>query len=246
MNTADQARTALAQARFETGTILRNGEQTLLNIIIPVAAFIALVNVPFAGRDPMSVGAAYASSLALAWASTAFTSQAIAIAFDRRWGVMRMLATTPLGPKGLFLGKLGAVGVVALIQTLLLTVVALALGLSLNPAVLLPGLALLALGLGAFLALGLLIGGTLRPEAVLALANLLWIAMAGLGALIVPAASYPDWWGTIVAFTPPGALGEGLRSLAGGESVAIHLAVLGGWTVGVGLLAASRFRWDSK
>nr|WP_241698337.1 ABC transporter permease [Flaviflexus huanghaiensis] len=225
---------------------MRNGEQALLNIIIPVAALIALANVPFAGKEAMSVEHAFASSLALAWASTAFTSQAIAIAFDRRWGVMRMLATTPLGPRGLFLGKLGAVGIVALVQTLILTAVAMMLGMGLDASMLLPGLGFLILGLGAFLALGLLVGGTLRPEAVLALANLLWVAMAGLGAIIVPADSYPTWWASIVTLTPPGALGEGLRSLADGGGIAIHLAVLGGWTVGVGLLAASRFRWDSK
>lgn len=238
--------TALAQTRFETGTILRNGEQTLLNILIPTAALIVLAQVPIVGRDSMSIEFAYASSLALAWASTAFASQSIAVAFDRRWGVMRMLATTPLGPRGLFLGKLGAVGIVALIQALILTVTGLFLGLGFNAGVLLPGLAFMVLGLGAFLALGLLVGGTLRPEAVLAVANLMWVAMAGLGAILVEASTYPAWWGNIVQFTPPGALAEGLRSLASGESFAIDLVVLGVWAVGVGLLAASRFRWDSK
>lgn len=238
--------TALAQTRFETGTILRNGEQTLLNILIPTAALIVLAQVAIGGRDPMSIEFAYASSLALAWASTAFASQAIAVAFDRRWGVMRMLATTPLGPRGLFAGKLGAVGIVAILQAIILTITALFLGLSLNAAVILPGAAFMVLGLGAFLALGLLIGGTLRPEAVLAVANILWVAMAGLGAILVEASTYPAWWGNIIPFTPPGALAEGLRSLAAGENFAIHLVVLGVWSVGVGLLAASRFRWDSK
>ncbi|WP_182174388.1 ABC transporter permease [Flaviflexus equikiangi] len=238
--------TALAQTRFETVTILRNGEQTTLNILLPVAALVALAKVPIGGSDPMPVGLAYASALALSWASTAFTSQAIAVAFDRRWGVLRMLATTPLGPRGLFAGKFGAVGLVALVQTIILTLVALPLGLSVSAAVILPGLAFLVLGLAAFLALALLIGGTLRPEAVLAVANLLWIVMAGLGGILVEASAYPDWWAALVRFTPPGALGEGLRALATGHSVAISLLVLGGWAVGVGLLAASRFRWDSK
>lgn len=238
--------TALAQTRFETGTILRNGEQTLLNILIPTAALVVLATVPIGGREPMSVELAYGSSLALAWASTAFASQAIAVAFDRRWGVLRMLATTPLGPRGLFAGKFGAVGIVALLQAAILTIVGLVLGLTINPGVIVPGLAFMVLGLGAFLGLGLLIGGTLRPEAVLALANLLWVAMAGLGAILVEADSYPSWWAAIVPYTPPGALAEGLRSVASGTDFAINLIVLGGWAVGAGLLAASRFRWDSK
>lgn len=238
--------TALAQTRFEIGTILRNGEQTLLNILIPVAALIVLATVPVGGADAMSVDAAFASALALAWASTAFASQAIAVAFDRRWGVMRMLATTPLGPRGLFLGKLGAVGIIALLQALILFVVGLVLGLGFTMTVVLPGAVFMVVGLGAFLGLGLLVGGTLRPEAVLAVANLMWVAMAGLGAILVEASTYPPWWETIVQFTPPGALAEGLRHVAAGENVVIYILVLGGWAVGAGLLAASRFRWDSK
>ena len=62
--------TVLAQTRFETATILRNGEQALLNIIIPVAALIVLTNVSFSPSGAMDVDMAFASSLALAWAST--------------------------------------------------------------------------------------------------------------------------------------------------------------------------------
>ena len=40
-----------------------------------------------------------------------------------------------------------------------------------------------ALGTAAFAAIGLLLGGTLRAEIVLAVANLLWFVFAGLGAL---------------------------------------------------------------
>ena len=130
-------------------------------------------------------------------------SQAIAVALDRRWGVLRMLATTPLGPIGLFAGKLGAIAIVALIQAAVLAIVGAFLGLGFTVGVLLPGLAFMVLGLAAFLGLGLLIGGTLKPEAVLALANTLWIVMAGLGAIIIPASEYPSWWGAIVEFTPP-------------------------------------------
>lgn len=238
--------TVLAQTRFETATILRNGEQLLLNILLPIAALVVLAEVPLAGREPLGIELAFPSALALAWASTAFSSQAIAVAFDRRWGVLRMLATTPLGARGLFAGKLGAITIVALIQTLVLFVIGLFLGLSFNAGVLLPGLAFLVLGLAGFLGIGLLIGGTMKPEAVLAVANLLWIVMAGLGGLLVPLDDYPSIWGAIIAYTPPGALGEGLRNVSTGEGYAIHLLVLAGWAVGGGLLAASRFRWDSK
>lgn len=238
--------TVLAQTKFETATILRNGEQLLLNILLPIAALVTLTKVPVIGGQSLPINLAYASSLALAWASTAFSSQAIAVAFDRRWGVLRMLATTPLGARGLFAGKFGAITIVALVQAAILTLVGLFLGLGINVGAVAPGTLFLILGLAGFLGLGLLIGGTMKPEAVLAVANLLWVVMAGLGGLLLPLSEYPSWWGTVLTYTPPGALGEGLRSLASGEGYLIYLLVLAGWAVGGGLLAASRFQWDSK
>ncbi|MDO5723163.1 MAG: ABC transporter permease [Flaviflexus sp.] len=238
----------ISQARFETRMILRHGEQALLNIILPALAMIVLAKVPVPGGGaPMSISAAYASGLALAWTSTAFTSQAIALAFDRRSGVLRMLSTTPLGPGGLWAGKLLAVGLVALVEFIVLTAIGLALGLGFTSGVILPGLLTALFGLAAFLGLGLLLGGTLRPEAVLALANIAWVALAGGGGLLLPVDDYPGIWSTIISYLPSGALGEAMRDIAdaGGLPVA-HLAVLAVWAIGGGLAAARFFRWDSK
>lgn len=238
----------ISQAGFETRMILRHGEQALLNIILPALAMIVLAKVPVPGAGgPASPAQAYACGLALAWASTAFTSQAIALAFDRRSGVLRMLSTTPLGPGGLWAGKLLAVALVALVEFVVLTAIGLVLGLGISPGVLLPGLITAFLGLAAFLGLGLLLGGTLRPEAVLALANIIWVALAGGGGLLLATDDYPGIWSTIISYLPSGALGDALRDIAasGGLPVA-HLAVLACWAIVGGLLAAKYFRWDSK
>ena len=119
-------RGTLAQARWELRAILRNGEQLLVSFGLPVLALVALLRFPLVelpGR-----GAALAGVLAMAVLSSSFTAQAIALAFDRRWGVLRMLSTTPLGPDGLLRGK--ALAVVALMvgQTALLAVLAAAMG----------------------------------------------------------------------------------------------------------------------
>ena len=229
-------------------TILRHGEQAVLNIVLPLVALVVLARVPLPMHDePLGPGAAYASALALAWASTAFTAQALAVAFDRRWGVLRLLSTTPLGPSGLVGGKLLAVGLVGIIEAIVLGAAALALGASIDPRVLLPGLALGACGLAAFLALGLLLGGTLRPEAVLAIGNLAWAVMAGFGGLLLPLSTFPSWWEAIVRYTPPGALGEGMRALAGGPgSAPLFILVLLGWAAAGTVLTVRSFRWDSK
>lgn len=244
-----RARRVLAQTRFEAAAVLRNGEQLLLTFVLPVIALVLLVRtdvvaLPGGSRTP----AALAGALALAVASTAFTSQAIAVAFDRRWGVLRLLATTPLGTRGLVAGKLGAVVCVLAVQTVVLLGVAVLLGWrgeGAGPVTVLGGALLILLGAAAFVALAMLVGGTLRPEAVLAVANLLWVLMAGGGGLLVPLATLPDSVAAVVVLLPPGALGEGLRTLATTGSVDLGaLAVLAVWTAVGTWLAARWFRWD--
>lgn len=235
----------LSHGLFELRAIMRNGEQALLNLLLPIASLIVLAKVPVPGAyETMSPEMAYASALGLGLASIGFTSQAIATAFDRRWGVMRMLATTPLGPRGLFAGKLLAVGTVGLIAAVILGVIAIVLGADISLAGILWGLLAGALGLAAFLALGLLVGGTLKPEAVLAVANLLWVGMATGGGLLIPTGRL-GWWGRIVEFTPPGALGEALRNGPSTQSL-LHLGVLAAWTLVGTALTARYFQWDSR
>ena len=242
------ARRALAQLRFETAAVLRNGEQLLLTFVMPVIALVLLVGtevvaLPGETRHP----AALAGALALAVASTAFTSQAIAVAFDRRWGVMRMLATTPLGPRGLLAGKLGAVLAVLAVQVLVLVLTAVVLGWrpGLDPGAVAGTALLVALGSAAFVALAMLVGGTLRPEAVLAVANLLWVLMAAGGGLLTPLGALPGPLPAVVAVLPSGALGEGLRTLATAGTLDLGaVAVLAVWAVVGGALAARWFRWD--
>src|SRR5690625_5313895 len=123
-------RRIVSQTKFETVSVLRNGEQLLLSIIFPLGLLIFLAETPLlAGldiidstADPLNIAVAGALSLSLA--SSAFTGQAIATAFDRRYGVLRQLATTPLGTNGLILGKLGAVIAVVVIQFALVFAVA--------------------------------------------------------------------------------------------------------------------------
>src|SRR5690606_38862783 len=92
MSTTTTSR-VLAQTAFETRAVLRNGEQLLLTFILPAIALVLLVRTDVLGAGDRHA-TALAGVLALAAVSTGFTSQAIAVAFDRRWGVLRLLATT--------------------------------------------------------------------------------------------------------------------------------------------------------
>lgn len=238
----------LAQGRFETLAVLRNGEQLLVTLIIPVVALIALGRSSFIDvgtGDAARIDVVTPGVLGLAVMAGSMTSQAIATAFDRRNGVLRLLATTPLGRGGLLAGKAVAVLAVAAVQVIAVGVVALVLGWRPDPAGIAPALLALLLGVAAFTALALLLAGTLRAEAVLAAANLLLVLLAVVGGVVLPVNDLPGWWADVAIRLPPGALGEALRTaLVDGGFPAVHLVVLAGWTVLLGAAVRRWFRWS--
>ena len=247
MNTAAPAGTRiLAQARFETGTLLRNGEQLLVALVLPAMALVglALSHSPSLGPGPR-IDVAVPGVLTLAVISTAFTGQAISTGFDRRYGVLRLLGVSPLGRNGLLVAKALAVLTIEVLQFIVIGGLGMALGW--HPQWMgLFAAALLALaGTWTFVALALLLAGTLRAEGVLALANLIWIALLGLGGVIVPRSEMPSGLSHVAALLPSGALGDGLReAFVHGRPAGIPLLVLVVWGAVATTLAARTFRWS--
>lgn len=243
---APVGRMIAAQTALETRMLLRNGEQLLLTVIIP-----SLLLVLFSTVDIVDTGADEAVDflapgvLALAVLSTAFTGQAIATGFERRYGVLKRLGASPLPRWALMTAKTLAVLVTEVLQVALLTAIALGLGWSPhgNP---FSVLLLLVLGTAAFSGLGLLMAGTLRAEATLAAANLVFLLLLVGGGVIVPLAKFPEAARSVLELLPISALSDGLRAvLQDGAALpwgdALTLAV---WAV-LGLGAAAKFfRWE--
>jgi ABC-2 type transport system permease protein len=247
VNTAAPARTrVLAQARFETGTLLRNGEQLLVALVLPATALVglALSHSPSLGAG-RRIDVAVPGVLALAVISTAFTSQAISTAFDRRYGVLRLLGVSPLGRNGLLVAKALAVLTIELLQAIAIGSLGLAFGWHPQWMGLFAGAVLALVGTWTFVALALLLAGTLRAEGVLALANLIWIALLGLGGVIVPRTEMPSGLSHVAALLPSGALGDGLReAFVHGRWAGIPLLVLVVWGALATALASRTFRWS--
>src|SRR5690349_22915023 len=85
-----------AQFALELKLLLRNGEQLLLTLFIPVTLLIGLTLLPFGSFGPNRAATFVPAIMSLAVISTAFTGQAIAVAFDRRYGALKRLGATAL------------------------------------------------------------------------------------------------------------------------------------------------------
>ncbi|WP_017200883.1 ABC transporter permease [Arthrobacter sp. M2012083] len=243
---ASLPRRIMQQGRYETITMLRNGEQLILAVVLPLMALVGLVVTPLLdGLGGSRVDVATPGILALCAMSTAFTGQGIATGFDRRYGVLRFLSTTPLGRGGLIAGKILAVLVVLFLQVLVVGAVAGLLGWQPRLEAWLPAVGVLVLGAAAFTALGLLVAGTVRPEATLAITNLLWILLGALGGIVVPAERLPPLLQGIVQVLPSGALGQALRDaflLGAVPFPAVVVLLL--WTILAGAAAVRWFKWN--
>jgi ABC-2 type transport system permease protein len=245
-NAAPLAQRVLRHGGYEAAAMLRNGEQLVLAVALPLLALAGLVLTPVLdGYGGSRIDTAAPGVLALCAMSTAFTGQGIATGFDRRYGVLRYLSTTPLGRSGLVFGKAAAVAVVLVLQVILIGGAAVLMGWRPSPEGLPAAFLLFVLGAAAFTALGLLVAGTLRPEATLAVTNLLWILLAAAGGILIPATQLPAAFEPFVKVLPSSALGDGLRSafLDGSFSVLSCLILLG-WAVVASAAAVRWFRWS--
>ena len=243
---APSGRRVRSQLVLEARTTLRNPEQLLLTLGIPLLLLVTLTLLPVldlgGGRrvDLVTPGI-----LALAVMSTAFTGQAIGTGFERRYGALKFLGSTPLSRRQLLLAKTGAVVAIEVLQSALICVVALALGW--HPQGSLAAVALLLLaGTAAFSALGLALAGAARAEATLAIANGVYLLLLLGGGVVIPTDRLPAAWATVAELLPSGALADALRQVlvAGAPLPVPSLLVLVAWAALGSVVAARTFKWE--
>ncbi|SDS12240.1 ABC-2 type transport system permease protein [Friedmanniella luteola] len=233
-------RHGLTEARL----LVRNGEQLLLALVIPLGILVAG---RVLGGQLGALETLAPSVLALAVWSTAFTSVAIATGFERRYGVLERLATTPLGRTGLLAGKALSVVLVVAGQLVVLSTAALLLGWrpAFSAASALAAALLVVLAAAAFVSLALLLAGRLRAEATLGLANLVHVVLLVGGGLVLPLSRYPAALRPVLELLPTAALGEGLRAAATGVVLGWPPLVCLVWLLLGGLAARKVFRWTA-
>ncbi|AWT26182.1 MULTISPECIES: ABC transporter permease [Corynebacterium] len=230
-----------SQAKIETLLFLRHGEQQLVSLVIPLGMLVIFSLLPLTGLDD-PVDSVYPMTLAVALMGAGFTGQSISVAFDRRYGALKRIGASGVPTRILIAGRIAAVLAAVVTQLVVLTAVALVLGWRPDFAGALPAAAFLIVGAAAFTALGLLLGGTLSSDLVLALGNTVWFLLMAAAVVTVLDPALPVPLTVALDVLPSVALTHGLLEAAAGGFDGGALLVLVVWGVG-GTLAA--LRWFS-
>jgi ABC-2 type transport system permease protein len=235
-----------SQLRQELTVMARNGEQLLLLIGIPVLLLVFFSQTNVLPTDGLAnIDFLMPGILSLAIMSTAMVSLGIATGFERSYGVLKRLGTTPLGTKRLVAAKVVATCCIEITQLLALVAVGLILGW--NPSSInLPSLLLaLVLGTSCFAGLGLIMAGQLRAEINLAAQNGLYLVLLLLGGILIPNSELPKSIAWLAEVLPSSLLSELLRNIFGNNELKIYdLASLAIWAIGACLVAVFSFKWS--
>ena len=168
------------------------------------------------------------------------------LATYRERGILRRLATTPVGPIALLAAQMLMTLLTAVVTVLLVLAVG-----RLGFDVALPqqpvGFALaFVLGAAAVFAMGLVLAAV-APSARSAqgIGTVLFFPVMFFAGLWVPRAAMPGTLRDVSDFTPLGASVQALQDAAGGAwPQALHLAVMAAYAVVFGLVAVRTFRWQ--
>ncbi len=238
-------RALVAQTRAESALQMRQGENLIVTLAIPLGILVFFAKVDTLSTDyAHPVDFLVPGVLALSVMAAAMVSLGIATGFERRYGVLKRLGSTPLSRGGLLTAKTATVLALELVQIVLVVVVGIAIGWHATAGVV-PAVGLLLLGTIAFAGIGMLMAGTLRAEANLALANGLFLVLLFLGGMAYPLSKLPSLLQDVAKLLPAAALSETVRAVLNSRAFPVgEFVVLLVWAVAAPLLAARFFRWE--
>jgi ABC-2 type transport system permease protein len=246
-NAAPLARQVLEQVKCELLLTARRGENVLITLIVPVVLLIFFTSLNLAPKiGGSTINFLLPGILALAIIAAGMVNLGIATAYERYYGVLKRLGSSPLPRSGLIIAKVISILLLELLQVIMLVGVAIVLY-GWRPAGS-PLLALLTIALGTvtFAALGLAMAGALRAEITLAGANALYLVFLLIGGGLLPVDRLPAPLADFAEILPAAALTQALQATMtnGSHFPATPLIVLAVWAVTFLLVAARTFRWE--
>lgn len=246
-NAAPLARQILQQVKCELILTARRGENVLITLIVPIVLLIFFTSLNLAPKASGStINFLLPGILALAIIAAGMVNLGIATAYERYYGVLKRLGSSPLSRSGLIIAKVISILLLELLQVIMLVGVAIIfygwrpLGS--------PLLALLTIALGTvtFASLGLAMAGALRAEITLAGANALYLVFLLIGGSLLPVNRLPMPLADFAQILPAAALTQALQATmtTGQKFPAMPLIVLAAWAIVILLVAVRTFQWE--
>ena len=241
----------------ESKLMLRDGANVFFSVFFPAALLVALAFVIPGFRDPidglegryagLNAADLYAPIVvAIAIATVAITVVPVYLATYREQGVLRRLATTPASPRDLLSAQLIVNLVLMAIGATLALLAAIFVVDVAAPANFASLVIAFALGTVATIAVGLVIAAVApTAKATTAIAMSVYFPMLFFAGVWTPGPAMPDAIRSVADFSPVGAAAEAMTDAWFGDWPSpLHLAVMVGWAVAGGFVAAKLFRWE--
>jgi ABC-2 type transport system permease protein len=233
---------------MEIKLTLRRFEAVLITMVVPIVLLVFFATIGLAPEEyDQPIDFLLPGMLVLAVMSTGLVSLSIRTAYERSYGVLKRLGTTPLSRTELVIAKINSVLLVALVEIIILVAIAVFFFDWRLQGDVLGAVITLVAGTAAFSGFGLMLAGMLRAETTLATANTLYLAFLLLGGIVWPIQQMPAALGAVAEILPSGAFAEALRtSMRSGMSdfPALHIGILVIWTA-VAITATSlTFKWE--
>ena len=238
------------QTIIEFRLLLRQRETIFFGLALPLM-FLVFVGIAFRSgvyKGYTSADALVPPYLVMAIMSIAIVNMGISFAAQRASGALKRLGSTPLPRITLLLAKVGSSAVfivVACILVLALAITAYGSRVHGNP---LYAVVALAIGIAAFSAIGIALGGTIQADGAAAVTNAIYLPLLFLGGSFVPVASMPGLLKGIALFFPSAHLVDALHTiLVNGQSIRAtdwDLPIVAAWGLAAVLVSARKLRWD--
>src|SRR5260221_3464998 len=204
---ASFARQVLTQTQFEILLTLRRGENILVTLIVPVMLLIFFASLNIVPTvNGHAIDFLLPGILALAIMAAGMVSLGIATAYERYYGVLKRLGSSPLPRSGLIIAKVISVLVLEVIQVIVLVAVAAAFYGWRPAGTPVLALAVLAIGTGTFAALGTAMAEALRAEVTLAAADVVFLLILMLAGSLLPLRHLPGPLAAIPQILPAAGL----------------------------------------
>jgi ABC-2 type transport system permease protein len=238
------------QSMLETKLWLRRRETVFFSLLLPVM-FLAFFGALY-GSQKLH-GISYISYLVPGYA--VFATMAVALgtvctnlATERQTHILKRLGGTPLPRWMMIVAKVLAgsmlIGAVVVVLVLVGTLVY---GAHLRGNWLAAILVLL-IGVASFAVMGIVLGGTVKAESSVAVANLAYLALSFLGGVFVPLSQFPKSLQNVATLLPSERLADALQTIwtrgHGLSDTGMDIPVLVAWAVVVLLIGSRTFRWE--